>query len=176
MISFWFIRVLHLFDICSIALLWCVSTAQLLASINMLFTFVVGSVRTWSKVKANIYYNFQPSITYHKWYHFNIIYIIRAMSQVHQLHIYDVVQWLSSLPLWTCCSHLYLVSVWRSSLKTGKRPRLDRTKTDQDRKFSGPIKTITAVRSSVHVHFRNLKTEQRLVLVVSTGLSSLTIL
>jgi len=31
--------------VCSIARLWCVSTAQLLASINILFTFVVGSVR-----------------------------------------------------------------------------------------------------------------------------------
>jgi len=63
-------------------------------------------------------------------------------------------------------------SVWRSSLKTGKRPRPDRTKTDQDRKFSRPIKTVTAVRSSVHHHSRKLKTRQRPVLAVSTGFFS----
>ena len=40
---------------------------------------------------------------------------------------------------------LHLVSVWRSSLKTGKRPRPDGTRTDQDWKFSRLIKTITAV-------------------------------
>jgi len=68
-----------------------------------------------------------------------------------------------------CCT----ASVWRSSLKTGKRPRPDRTITDQDWKFSGPIKTVTAVQSSVHRHFGKLKTEQRLVLAVSTGLFSL---
>jgi len=64
-------------------------------------------------------------------------------------------------------------SVWRSSLKTGKRPRPDWTKTNQDRKFSGPIKTITMVRSSVYRHSQKLKTRQRPVLVVSTGFSAL---
>ena len=62
-----------------------------------------------------------------------------------------------------------LISVWRSSLKTGKRPWPDRTKTDQDRKFSRLIKTVTAVRSSVHRHSRKLKTGQRPVFAVSTG-------
>ena len=63
-------------------------------------------------------------------------------------------------------------SVRRSSLKTGKRPRPDQTKTDQDRKFSRPIKTRTAVRSSVHRRSRKLKTGQRPVLAVSTGFSA----
>ena len=61
-------------------------------------------------------------------------------------------------------------SVWRSSLKTGKRPRPDQTKTDQDWKFLRPIKTVTAVQSSVHLYFGKWKTGKRLVLAVSTGL------
>jgi len=64
-------------------------------------------------------------------------------------------------------------SVWRSSLKTRKRPRPDRTKTDQDQKFSRPIKTVTMVRSAVHRHSQKLKTGQRPVLAVSTGFSAL---
>jgi len=32
------------------------------------------------------------------------------------------------------------ISAWRSGLETAKRPRLNRTKTDQDRKFPGPTK------------------------------------
>jgi hypothetical protein len=40
-------------------------------------------------------------------------------------------------------------SAWKSSPKTGKRPRLDWTKTAEDRKFPGPSKTATAVQSSV---------------------------
>jgi len=62
------------------------------------------------------------------------------------------------------------ISVWRSSLKTGKRPRLDRTKTDQDQKFLRPIKTVTMVWSLVHPYFGKWKTGKRLVLAVSTGL------
>ncbi len=63
--------------------------------------------------------------------------------------------------------------LWRSSYKTGKRPRPDRTLTDQDRKFSGPMKTVTAVRSSVHHHLGKSKTGQRPVFAVSTGLFGL---
>ena len=40
------------------------------------------------------------------------------------------------------------VSVWESGHRTGKRPRPDRTKTNQDRKILGPQKTVTAVRST----------------------------
>jgi hypothetical protein len=52
-------------------------------------------------------------------------------------------------------------SAWKSSPKTGKRPRLDWTKTAEDRKFPGPSKTATAVRSSVSNDFGNLKTDKR---------------
>ena len=64
-------------------------------------------------------------------------------------------------------------SVWKSSYKTGKRPRPDRTWTDQDRKFSGPIKTASAVRSSVSCIFRIFKTDENRSQPVSTGLYSL---
>jgi hypothetical protein len=64
-------------------------------------------------------------------------------------------------------------SVWKSSYKTGKRPRLDWTLTDQDQKFIGLIKTITAVWSSIHQHFGKSKTKQRPVLAVSTSLHPL---
>jgi hypothetical protein len=68
------------------------------------------------------------------------------------------------------------LSVWMSSFKTGKRPRLDWTKTDQDQKFSRPIKTITVVRFSVYCQSQKLETGQRPVLVVSTGFFSLSTL
>jgi len=45
------------------------------------------------------------------------------------------------------------LSAWKSSLKTAKKPRLNRTQTAQDRKFPGPSKTATAVRSSVSHDF-----------------------
>jgi len=48
-------------------------------------------------------------------------------------------------------------------IKTGKRPRLDWTKTAKDWKFPGPSKTTTAVRSSVSNDFGNFKTDKRLV-------------
>jgi len=66
-----------------------------------------------------------------------------------------------------------LSSVWTSSYKTGKRPRPDRTKTDQDRRFSRPIKTVTAVRSSVPCHFKIFKTDKNRSQPVSTGFYSL---
>ena len=44
-------------------------------------------------------------------------------------------------------------SVWRSSYKIRERLRPDQTKTDKDWKFSGLMKTVTAVRSSVLYHF-----------------------
>ena len=50
---------------------------------------------------------------------------------------------------------LFKFSVCKSSYKTGKRPRLDWTTTDQDWKFARPIKTITAVQSSVLYHLGN---------------------
>jgi len=34
-----------------------------------------------------------------------------------------------------------IFSVWKSGYKTGKRPELDRSRTDQNRKFDGPIRT-----------------------------------
>jgi len=46
---------------------------------------------------------------------------------------------------------------------------VSRLEKDQDWTGPRPIKTVTVVQSSVYVHFRNLKTKQRLVLVVSTG-------
>src|SRR5277367_5039541 len=49
-------------------------------------------------------------------------------------------------------------SAWRSGLRTGKRPRLDRTRTDQDRKIVRPVRTETAVRSSVLHNFKFQKT------------------
>ena len=55
----------------------------------------------------------------------------------------------------------YTTSAWKSSPKTGKRPRLDWTKTAEDRKFPGPSKTATAVRSSVSNDFGNFKTDKR---------------
>jgi hypothetical protein len=59
-------------------------------------------------------------------------------------------------------------SVCKSGLVTGKRPEPDRTRTCQDRKLVGPVRTVTAVRSTVHHKSENLKTEQRPVL---TGLN-----
>ena len=49
-------------------------------------------------------------------------------------------------------------SVWESGHRTEKRPRPDRTKTDQDRKILGPQKTVTAVRSTVHRNLECAKT------------------
>jgi hypothetical protein len=42
-----------------------------------------------------------------------------------------------------------VVSAWKSSPKTGKRPRLDWTKTAKDQKFPGLSKTATTVRSGL---------------------------
>jgi len=52
-------------------------------------------------------------------------------------------------------------SDWKSGLKTTKRPRLNRTRTDQDRKFPGPTKTVTVVRSSVFHNFGIFETIKR---------------
>jgi hypothetical protein len=54
-------------------------------------------------------------------------------------------------------------SDWKSSLETEKRPRLDWTKTAQDRKFSGLSKTATAVQSLVSHDRGNFKTDKRQV-------------
>src|SRR5712675_2839330 len=51
-----------------------------------------------------------------------------------------------------------MCSVWKSSYKTGKRLRLDWTKTDQDWKFTRLIKTTTMVQSLVHHIFKVFKT------------------
>ena len=69
---------------------------------------------------------------------------------------------------------VYRCSAWRSSYKTGKRLGLDWTLTTQDQKIERPIKTTTAVWSSVHQHFKILKTEKTAVWLVSTSLSILT--
>ena len=55
---------------------------------------------------------------------------------------------------------LHETSVWKSSYKTGKRPRLDQTLTDQDQKLSGPIKTITVVQSLVFQLWEIIKTDK----------------
>ena len=52
-------------------------------------------------------------------------------------------------------------SAWKSSPKTGKRLRLDWTKTAEDRKFPGLSKTATVVWSSVSNDFGNFKTDKR---------------
>jgi len=52
-------------------------------------------------------------------------------------------------------------SAWKSSPMTGKRPRLDWTKTAEDWKFPGLSKTATAVQSSVSNNFGNFKTDKR---------------
>jgi len=57
--------------------------------------------------------------------------------------------------------HRVHVSAWKSSPKTGKRLRLDWTKTAEDRKFPGPSKTATTVRSLVSNDSRNFKTNKR---------------
>src|SRR5712672_2703717 len=64
-------------------------------------------------------------------------------------------------------------SVWKSSCKTGKRLRLDQTKTDQDWKFTRLIKTTTMVQSLVHRIFKVFKTSLNQSQPVSTGLSGL---
>ena len=63
--------------------------------------------------------------------------------------------------------------VWKSSYKTGKRLRLDWTKTDQDWKFTRLIKTTTMVQSLVHHIFKVFKTSKNRSEPVSTGLSGL---
>jgi len=63
-------------------------------------------------------------------------------------------------------------SVCKSGLVTGKRPEPDRTRTCQDCKLVGPVRTVTAVRSTVHHKFEDSKTEKRPVQPVLTGLSS----
>jgi hypothetical protein len=45
------------------------------------------------------------------------------------------------------------VSVCKSGLVTGKRPEPDRTRTYQDRNLVRPVRTVTAVRSTVHSIF-----------------------
>jgi len=65
------------------------------------------------------------------------------------------------------------VSVWKSSCKTGKRLRLDQTRTDQDWKFTRLIKTTTMVQSLVHHIFKVFKTSKNQSKPVSTGLSGL---
>jgi len=55
-------------------------------------------------------------------------------------------------------------SAWKSSLGTAKRPGLDWTQTGQDRKFPRPLKTATAVQSSVSQDLGNFKTGERPVL------------
>jgi hypothetical protein len=62
-------------------------------------------------------------------------------------------------------------SAWKSSLKTAKKLRPNRTQTTQDRKFPGPSKTATAVRSSVHPNLEFAKTDENRFTPVSTGLS-----
>ena len=57
--------------------------------------------------------------------------------------------------------NIELTSVWKSSLKTGKKPGLDQTKTGKDRKLVRPVKTETMVWSSVHHNSKYVRTDQR---------------
>jgi hypothetical protein len=52
-------------------------------------------------------------------------------------------------------------SVWKSSLKNAKRPRLDQTITGKDWKIEKPEKTKTVVQSLVHHHLKFRETGQR---------------
>ena len=81
---------------------------------------------------------------------------------------------LSLSPQWviTEVSSFY-ISVWKSSYKTGKKPRPDWTLTVQDQDFSGPIKTATAVRSLVYHYFKIFKTNKNQSQPVSTGFYNL---
>src|SRR5712671_7912411 len=71
------------------------------------------------------------------------------------------------------CAATCATSVWKSSCTTGKRLRLDWTKTDQDWKFTRLIKTTTMVQSLVHHIFKVFKTSKNQSKPVSTGLSGL---
>ena len=71
------------------------------------------------------------------------------------------------------CETAWATSVWKSSCKTGKRLRLDQTKTDQDWKFTRLIKTTTIVQSLVYHIFKVFKTSLNQSQPVSTGLSGL---
>ena len=64
-------------------------------------------------------------------------------------------------------------SAWKSSPKTGKKLRLDQTRPHWDHKFLGPVKTTTAVRSSVFGYFKIFKTDENRSQLVSTGLLTL---
>jgi len=118
------------------------------------------------------------SVTHHHWLWTSV-----SVNYVHHTSqgVNDQSKWYSS-PVFTMPSESLvssrqtaIYSVWRSSLKTGKRLRLDQTKVDKDWKLSGLIKTITTVQSLVHNYFGKLKTKQRPVSAVSTGLFNLTI-
>jgi hypothetical protein len=65
-----------------------------------------------------------------------------------------------------------ILSAWKSGLKTGKKPDQDRNRTNQDRKFPGPEKTKTAVRSSVLQDPGYLRTGKNRLRPVLTGLHS----
>ena len=54
-----------------------------------------------------------------------------------------------------------VVSAWKFSPGTAKRPRLDWTRTEVDRKISGPLRTTTAVRSPVHLNLEIAWTDER---------------
>jgi hypothetical protein len=58
---------------------------------------------------------------------------------------------------------LVLNSVWKSSPGTGERPGPDWTVTSQDRKKSRPVKTVTAVQSSVFQYAGNSKLDRSLI-------------
>jgi hypothetical protein len=55
----------------------------------------------------------------------------------------------------------FFSSAWKSSLKTVKKLRPNRTQTDQDQKNDGPVKTATAVWSPVHRYFGFAKTDEK---------------
>ena len=55
----------------------------------------------------------------------------------------------------------FIVSVWKFSPGTAKRPRLDQTKTEVDQKISGPLRTATMVQSLVHINLEIVWTDER---------------
>ena len=97
--------------------------------------------------------------------------IVTLCIQIHKVvKFYFFVKWVL---LWSsnscqpvCIKELswfeksLVISVWKSSYKTGKKPRPNRTLTDQDRKFPGPLKTVNPVRSSVYCYFKISKTDE----------------
>ena len=64
------------------------------------------------------------------------------------------------------------ISVCKSGLGTEKRPEPDWTRTCQDQKLVGPIRTVTAVQSMVPHKSKKLEIAKRLVELVLASLQA----